>query len=112
MLTVWHLAVPGGRVKAAAAFLLQPLHQSLLVEGQDDEAGEAAAEALDGQEEPVGLETMLAQASVGQGRAHLGRELDNIAQRQGCLHVVCCCTLCCLSDRHALACVMECTRGR
>lgn len=50
-------------------FVLQPLHQALLVEGQEYQAGDAAAEALDGQEEPVGLETMLAQASVCEGRA-------------------------------------------
>jgi hypothetical protein len=46
---------------------LQPLHQSLLVEGQEDDAGEAAAEALDGDEEPVGLEALLAQASGDTG---------------------------------------------
>lgn len=47
--------------------LRQPLHQSLLVEGQEDGAGEAAAEALDGDDEPVGLEAMLAQASGDTG---------------------------------------------
>ena len=48
---------------AAALPCVQPLHQSLLVEGQEDEAEEAAAESLGADDELVGLEPLLAQAS-------------------------------------------------
>lgn len=41
---------------------LQPLHQSLLVEGQEDEADDAAnGSGADGEEEPVELEALLSQ---------------------------------------------------
>lgn len=44
--------------------VLQPLHQSLLVEGhEEDEAEEAADDILGGDDEQVGLEPLLAQAS-------------------------------------------------
>lgn len=51
-----------------AGVLSQPLHQALLVEGQDDDGGddaEGAAGADGGDEEVVGLETVVAQASRG-----------------------------------------------
>jgi hypothetical protein len=48
----------------AACLLLQPLHQSILVEGSEEEGlgdDEGAAAAAGGEEEPVGLESLLNQ---------------------------------------------------
>jgi hypothetical protein len=42
---------------------LQPMHQSILIEGQGDDEVDQGDEGLDADEEPVGLETLLAQAS-------------------------------------------------
>lgn len=43
---------------------LQPLHQSILIEGQGDDEVDQGDDGLDADEEPVGLEPLLAQASV------------------------------------------------
>jgi hypothetical protein len=43
---------------------LQPLHQAILIEGQGDDEVDQDNEGLDADEEPVGLEPLLAQAST------------------------------------------------
>lgn len=64
------------------------------MEGQDDDAGDAAAEGLDGDEEPVGLETLLAQASREEGFSCCSCS-DTLVNHHGpCQHLALCACVC------------------